>query len=283
MSIEKSIVIILAKFFRIFKIKGAYRLASMIYPVKSGVFKGVYCSLDYLEKKDNLKIQLFSKDLIDHKILFAGEYEHETNYVLRKYVKLGDHVIEAGANAGTETLLLSRLVGDQGKVWAFEPVPHLHKKLQFNCELNKITNVEFELYAIGDSDDQIDFYIADPSFVNQGMGTRYKIHQKVNNRITVEQVCLDTFVNKSKIDNLNFIKMDIQGAEIDLLRGGEFAIRKHNPLIFLEAGEGWSDLGELYDWLITNGHEIYLLKDGQELKINDRSMILGGNWLAKPV
>ncbi len=120
-----------------FRLKGAYRLANFLYSYRKGRFqKGVWLKKKYLDPKYNLVINLFSKDLIDHKILFTGKYEKDTNWVLENHVHQGQTVLEAGANSGTETLLISRLVGDSGFVHAFEPFEPVTSKLIDNLRLN---------------------------------------------------------------------------------------------------------------------------------------------------
>ena len=82
---------------RILSNLGGYRVALKLYPFDSSFFSGVKVKRKYLNKNYGLSIQLNSKDLIDHKILFTGVYEKDTNRILTEYIKEGDLVIEAGA------------------------------------------------------------------------------------------------------------------------------------------------------------------------------------------
>jgi len=258
-----------------------YRIALHLYPLHSNFFQGISLTRSYLSTKYGLKIRLWSKSLIDHKVLFTGVYEASSNKILEKYIKPGSIVIEAGANIGTETLLLSRLAGNQGSIFAFEPVSALKDRLEENCRLNSLDNVIIEQLALGESNGSISFYIADEAFTNQGMGSKRLVNQHLKNEIIVSQVTLDTYCEQKGITTLHFIKMDIQGAELDLLKGGEKIITQSRPFIFLEAGDGWSSLADLYEWLSSSGFEVYLIREDATLDLIARENILPGNWLAK--
>jgi FkbM family methyltransferase len=263
-------------------LNSGYSIALKLYPLQNAFFKGFWITKEYLNKELNLKINLFSKNLIDHKILFTGEYEKDTNHLLKKHIKLGDIVIEAGANTGTETLLISRLVGDKGFVFAFEPIPHIYTILKSNCELNNLENTTLVKKALGEKNSELKFYMADESFTNQGMGTKLKSHGHVEKEINVFQVSIDSFVEENNIQKVDFIKMDIQGAEYDALIGAKKLIEDNRPKIFLEAGEGWSSIEQLYDLVSSYSYSIYLVSGKDEILIEKNELIRSGNWIAIP-
>lgn len=259
-----------------------YGLILRLYPLKKySLFKGVWITKSYLNNH-NLKIKLFSKSLIDHKILFTGAYEKDTNRILEKHIDAGDIVLEAGANTGSETLLLSKLVERTGHVYAFEPVTHVYNILEENCILNDIMNTTLLKIALGENNAEIDFYIADETFVNQGMGTKVKGHYNTDKKIEVTQLTLDSFAMEYKLPQVNFLKMDIQGGELDALVGGYEMITKHKPKIFLEAGEGWSNIYELFEWLSSNAYNLFIIESNNETLITNRNEVKSGNWLAIP-
>lgn len=280
----KFIELLYVKFFSsLIRILGiGYSVALKLYPLQSTNFQGLWISKKYLQNEFDLKINLFSQNLIDHKILFTGQYEEDTNRILKKYIKSGSVVIEAGANTGTETLLISRLVGHKGHVFAFEPIPHIYAILKSNCNLNKLENATLVKKAVGEMNSELKFYMADESFTNQGMGTKFKGHGHVENEILVTQVSIDNFAKENNIPKVDFIKMDIQGAEYDALVGAKNTIDAFSPKIFLEAGEGWSSLTELYDWLSSNNYSIYLISGKDEILMEKNELAKSGNWLAIP-
>ncbi|MEZ5031449.1 MAG: FkbM family methyltransferase [Saprospiraceae bacterium] len=281
--LEKMYVSLIACFARHLSFLPTYRVALLLYPLNSSLFQGFYLIKSYLKSNYGLKIKLWSKGLIDHKVLFTGTYESDTNIILERYIKSGNVVIEAGANIGTETLLLSRLVGHQGKVLAFEPVPNIANRLAENCRLNGLDNVVLEQLALGESNDTISFFVADETFTNQGMGSKYPVNQHLTKEININQITLDAYMKSAVVDSIDFIKMDIQGAELDLLKGGAETISHYLPSIFLEASEGWSSLSDLYEWLTDKGYDVFLIQKDTGLTLITCEEIYPGNWFAKPV
>jgi FkbM family methyltransferase len=280
MSIEKTFISLVAQVFRKIRIRGMYRLAGKLYPFDSKKSKGFITIIPYLDNRFNLKIKIFSKGLIEHKVLFTGEYEDDTNIILKKYVHKNDVVIEAGANIGTETLLLSKLVGNNGMVYAFEPVPHIFTALKENCQLNKLENVRLEALAVGNENNDITFYIANRDLPNQGMGSKELSHSELKVQINVKQEMLDAYLDKMQVKKVDFIKMDIQGGEIDLLKGAVKTIVKHRPAMFLEAGEGLSSIDELFNWLTSHEYKVSFINRKGNLIGLTKDTIKAGNWLA---
>ena len=261
---------------------GKYRLARILFNSNWKFLKKVVFEIPYLAEQYNLKIRLEPKYLIDHKILFTGAYEKPTNDILIKYIEKGDTVIEAGANTGTETILISRLVGEIGSVLAFEPVPHISEKLSYNCEINKLTNVNISNLALSDSTGETTFYIADEDFINQGMGSLDGSHQKVKRKINVQLETLDNYFTLNNIKKLDFLKMDVQGAEYQILKGGISVITRFRPVIFLEAEEGWSSTADLYEILTEMDYICFQIRDNLELNRLKKTELLSGNWIALP-
>ena len=261
--------------------KGSYRLALNIYSYKRSYFqRGVWLRKKYLDPAFDLEIYLFSKDLIDHKILFTGVYEPETNWALQKYLRPGDVVLEAGANSGTETVLISRLVGGHGGVIAFEPVDHVLEKLKNNLRLNSISNVEVLPIALGAREQDIDFFVHPIDHPNQGMGS--KSMNASLKKIVVTQKTIDSLIESKGIRKFDFLKMDVQGAEFDILMGSQISIKRFTPKIFLEASEGWSNIKEIYDYLAGMNYKVFWLNPACRLEEISISNLKEGNWLALP-
>jgi FkbM family methyltransferase len=280
--LETYYIRLISLFTRSFSFKGIYRIALFLYPFKSSFFKGIITQQGYLKKQYQLRINLSSNNLIDHKILFTGCYEEDTNKILEKHVLLGHTVIEAGANTGTETLLLSRLVGPKGKILAFEPVPHVVDKLVANLSINNIDNVSIYSCALGDSQNEISFSILPETHPNQGMGSKLRSKQidPSLKRITVKQTTIDDLYRAGELPQFNFLKMDVQGAEMDILNGGVEAIAKFKPKIFLEAAEGWNEINLLYLRLSDLGYQVFYIKSDHGLLLLSEGQLLSGNWLA---
>jgi len=118
-------------------------------------------------------------------------------------------VVDIGANIGYYTLIFARLVGEQGRVFAFEPDPANFSLLAKNVAVNNYHNVELIQKAVSDQTGNARLYLSPKSTVD------HRIYSSNDNRkfIDVEAVRLDDYFldNNGKID---FIKMDIQGLKV---------------------------------------------------------------------
>ncbi len=141
-----------------------------------------------------------------------GNYEWQVRRVFEDIVKPGDVIVDAGAHIGWHTLLLSRLVGEEGKVFAFEPDPENFAVLEKNAEVNEIDNITLENKAISNANGSVLLHLSEE---NTG---DHRIYSSESHResIIVETVRLDDYFGPKEID---LVKMDIQGAEVEALFG----------------------------------------------------------------
>ena len=143
-----------------------------------------------------------------------GIFEPLETELVAKEVKEGDFVLDIGANIGYYTLILARLVGPKGRVFAFEPDPDNFALLKANVILNDYRNVILVRKAVGDRDELAKLYLSED---NKGDHRLYD-SQDGRSSIAVECVRLDSYFQyyTGKID---FIKMDIQGGEWAAVQG----------------------------------------------------------------
>ncbi len=228
---------------------------------------------------DGLVCFVNTKDLIGWKILFYGEYEEDTNRILKEYVKPGDVVIEAGANIGSETLILSKLVGNSGMVYGFEPSPYVFDRLKINIQINELQNVKAYDVALGEDDKMITFNIFPKGYCNSGMSSKY-LETSVTKKIDVKQQTLDTFIAENNINKVSFLKMDIQGAELDLIKGASKTLEKFHPIIFSEAYDDQIDTKLLYEILKSLNYTVYKLVPNGKIEFKTINDISNGNWLS---
>jgi len=147
------------------------------------------------------------RQIIDD-FLLHGDYEPETTKLFESIVKSGDVCVDAGASHGYFTLLFARLVGETGKVYAFEPTHNQFPYLQANIEANGYKD-RVKAFNLGAWSEEI---------VNNVLNTN------ADPEGTLHTIALDT-VLPEKVD---FIKMDIDGSEPEALKGLEQTI-KRNP------------------------------------------------------
>jgi len=188
-----------------------------------------YFKLEFIEIDGN-KIFLDSNDSLN--LSFNSVYEKlETDYI-KKEIKEGDIVFDIGANIGYYTLLFAKLVGNTGKVFAFEPDPTNFAILKKNIETNGYQNVTLIQKAISDKTAKIRLYLCN---YNNGM---HRIYDSTfcDDSVEIESVRLDDFLDSIVFDSMiNFIKIDVEGAEFESLQGMKSILKKNiSPKILLE-------------------------------------------------
>lgn len=137
-------------------------------------------------------------------------------------VRPGDVVFDLGANIGTTALLFSRAVGEGGRVFAFEPV--FHHALRLTLEANGADNVQVVPQAVSDSVGEGVFSLTD-----LGIDSRLTARTDSSGGQRIPLVTLDAFVENEGIDRVDFIKMDIEGAEEMAIRGARRLVERCRP------------------------------------------------------
>ncbi|MBM3437046.1 MAG: FkbM family methyltransferase, partial [Bacteroidetes bacterium] len=214
--------ILLTLYKRIFKIFSGHGLARF-YPVKR-----LHCFLIHhlrsnVAEVDGHKMFLDSKDSLF--LSFYGFYEpFETDFV-KKEVKKGDTVLDIGANIGYYTLIFAKLVGEKGRVFAFEPDPENFALLKKNVEVNSYHNIILINKAVSNKNGKTRLYLSEES---KGDHRLYDCEDG-RNFVEVETVRMDDFL-KEKANKIDFIKMDIQGAEGAALQGMQQILKNNRDL-----------------------------------------------------
>ena len=166
---------------------------------------------------------------------FNGEVEPEVQAALRKYLRPGMTVYDIGANIGFFSLLAARLVGATGHVTAFEADPEIAARLRENVVRSQGARVSVEEKAVWSSSSPVFFARAD-SEVSPDRGLGHVIHKNAEksapSMIQVEAVSVDEYVRKSGAPD--FIKCDVEGAEVEVFRGAEKLLNEKRPLILCE-------------------------------------------------
>ena len=173
--------------------------------------------------------------------------------IIKNNVKDGDNVIDLGANIGYFTLILAKLVGPTGKVFAFEPDPRNLALLKKNVEYNNYKNVIIVPKAVSNVNDKCTLYTGQKTF---GQNKIYKPKKTKTQKfipIDSETVRLDDFFKTNGLlDKISFIKIDVEGAEFLALSGMKEILKLNkNIKIFTEAEISYlEDAGSSYDQFI---------------------------------
>jgi FkbM family methyltransferase len=147
-----------------------------------------------------------------------AQFQHNLGFFYQP--QNGDVVIDVGAGVGEETIVLSKLVGPTGKVFAIEAHPKTFEALKINTEKNNLSNVILINQAISDSEGHI--FIQN---INNSLANKITSVKNIDT-FKVESITFDSLVDKYKIDKIDFVKVNIEGAEQLLIKGLDKAIPK---------------------------------------------------------
>jgi FkbM family methyltransferase len=156
--------------------------------------------------------------------MWLGSYEIDIQLAIKLRLKPGQVFYDIGANVGYYSLLASRYIDTTGFVVAFEPLPRNIEYLSRHASLNKLNNLQIIPMAVSDRSGKDNFsYTDDPS----------ACHITPEGDTEVMVTTLDKLVKEKKIPPPNIIKVDIEGSEIDFLKGAVDSLIAHHPLIFM--------------------------------------------------
>jgi len=253
-----------------------------------GLFHYLFYNKKLPEKKgvfvrDGLKLSLDSKNLIDAKIIYTGNYEPELRKIFTKLIKKGDVILDIGANIGYHSLLFSEACGPKGQVYSFEPVKKTYDHLIKNITLNEIKNIIPLNFALGNKD--INLIIdTEGNNVNPGSISLLNISNSGE-----EISCKDA--NKAlramNIQKIDFIKIDVEGYEWFILESLKYIIKKTRPIIIFEWDSNYqansnSKASDFHDYFIGQNYELLFIANDLTLKVDDLNAIKGANILAIP-
>jgi len=162
----------------------------------------------------------------------SGQYERPVQEALAVAVNRGDVCYDVGANLGFFSILLSRLAGPAGSVYAFEPVPENACTIERNARLNRLDNIKVVQMALSSVDGKEELLLAHHigGAVLKSAGTP----PDLAGSLVVETATLDTLVERRRIKPPNILKIDVEGAEMEVLKGMERVLREWTPTVLLE-------------------------------------------------
>ncbi len=206
--------------------------------------------------------------LIDYNIIAFGIYDPQTANYIDKHVRPGMVCLDVGANIGVVSLHLARRTGVTGVVHCFEPVPHVFRRLQQHVERNQFQSiVRLHAIALSDQTGTISMSITDEDSSNQGIGSvALQNDDALDGRIDVRTMTLDEFAETSRLERLDFAKIDIQGAEPLFLQGGERTLARFRPDLLMEVESTYlAALGkssaDLLRQVESMGYAVFALRD----------------------
>ncbi len=155
---------------------------------------------------------------------WVGSYEYEKRIAFEKLVAGGSIVFDIGAHVGFYTLLASILVGPEGRVFAFEPLPDNLFYLYEHLRINRITNAAVIEAAVSDAPGATGFATGKTSMMGR---------ISPQGQYRVKTVTIDGLVSNREVPPPDFIKIDVEGGELPVLAGAKRTLAESYPVIFL--------------------------------------------------
>ena len=203
-----------------------------------------------------------SIELLTPYVLLEQEdwFESEVKFV-RHMLKPGMQVIDIGANYGLYTLAMAKAVDSKGKVWAFEPTSNTAGYLQKSIQLNKMTNVKLIQAGLSSHRGKAELSLNPNSELNE-LIRRPEKHKSYE---TIQLFSLDDCLAKNGWEDIAFVKLDAEGEESNIIKGGSQFLSSQSPLIMFEVKHGKElNLGLMKEFA-DYGYETYKLIPGLNL------------------
>jgi len=232
----------------------------------------------FTSRKSGIKLscQKPDKRIAPIEVLNFNYYEKENSDMIFRLIEQEFNVFDIGANVGWYTLNIAKQF-DKTNILAFEPIPSTFDQLKQNVKINSLNNIKIYNFGFSNQDAEMTFYLEPESSVSASAAN---ITNKSDvGKVTCRVKRLDEFVNDYGIIP-DFIKCDVEGAELYVYQGGIETIRRYKPIIFTEMLRKWSAKfnyhpNQIIDLLSNSGYKCFVVKDNylSEIhKMNDDTL-----------
>jgi FkbM family methyltransferase len=246
---------------------------------------------EHLAKSDSLNAYLPNgctifcnlQDHVQRHVYFFGVYEPIEAYLFTSLLKEGMTVIDAGANIGQYSILASTIVGKNGRVHSFEPVPSTFAQLQINISNNQLTNLSLNQSALFSENGTITLSLSEDMLQNIGSYSIGATNSKT--AVKASTIRLDDYIDEQNIPKVDLIKMDIEGSEALALLGMKLTLKRDHPILLIEinrdALEKMNSSPEaLWAFLVEElSYKPYLISINSLKSVENFSKIIQSNFL----
>jgi FkbM family methyltransferase len=197
--------------------------------------------------------------------IFRNNYEPQVSYAIESYVKKSDTCYDIGANIGFWALKMGELVGESGKIYAFEPMSQNLSLLELNINSSDLQKrIEILPFALGDKEGSANIYIpADPGSTSMAPESIDDRYEEVNVKT------LDDVWQNQGCPQIKFIKMDVEGYEPFVLQGGKNFFQKVSPIVVCEINSRKLSLLDksqenIFDFFLSNGYQSFVFNPSND-------------------
>lgn len=200
---------------------------------------------------------------------WIGKYEREIVQTflqsLARLEPLAD-VIDIGANLGFYTVLAAESLRQRGSglVHSFEPNPRIFAELQQNVALNAFTNVKLQCVGVGDITSEMTLYVNENAATYSSLR---RTHDFLSDEIHVPVTTLDEYSDSNRVKKVGLVKVDVEGGELLVFKGGLALLRRDHPIVvYEEFDRGYQHFGysarDVRDYLTDIGYQLFAIHAG---------------------
>jgi len=251
-----------------FSTKTNYKLVSIVQRIILSIlrlFKKPHTQV--IIKRNQIHWKLNLSEVIDFMVYLVGGFDKAGSKAFGKQISKNSTIIDIGANIGSFSLEVSKYLSDQGRIIAIEPSTYAYRKFQSNLKLNpNLLNRITPVHAfITQNNNPVPKEIY-ASWDIQSEDPRHNNHKGIlTSTYGAISLSLDQLVDHFSISKLDWLKIDVDGFEKDVLFGGRHIFKKHKPNVFMELceyslEEHNTSIEELLDFLICFGYQFYSVK-----------------------
>lgn len=212
-----------------------------------------------VEILDGVKILCYPKNSFSGLVVYTMLPEYEEIIILNKYIKKGDVCFDVGAHMGEYSLVTA---SKKAMTYAFEPTPYSRKLLEENVRLNEHFDKYIQVFpmVVSNINGYLQFTLTSESEVSH-ITVDKETHEKT---IRIASITLDSFSKDHKISKIHFVKIDVEGAELQVMQGMKHLLFKHKvEMIMFEVGSAILAYGHTFDELRTYlgkfGYNVYFM------------------------
>jgi FkbM family methyltransferase len=186
-----------------------------------------------LKNDSFLKVDL--SNTVGRSIWLRKEYGLNIERLIKSKLNEGSTFIDVGANCGYFSIVAASLVGNRGRVISFEPNPSVASLINDSKNRNRLNNVQVETVALSDKSGKSLMQIQKSSGISYlGDFSRRKPEDKILKEIEVPLLTLDEFMRRENLNYLDLLKIDCEGAEMDILNGSVYTLSSFKPDLIIE-------------------------------------------------
>ena len=243
----------------------------------------------------DIKVRTLLSDHIEAQLFWQGFQEADEGVLrlIKRYLPADGVFIDIGANIGSFTLVAAR-VASRGKVHAFEPSEHHFRRLSNNVTMNHFGNVTLNKQGLNDKTGSATLFLPSLSgeMNNSGAASLYSATDTPGLQVTeeVELIALDDYAQSNSLERIDLIKIDIEGAEFNALKGSIQTLKRFRPIVLMELDldnmqRADCSPDEILDfWKALNYRVSKIKNDGETVKISSAAdLTQHQNLLCQPV